>query len=126
MRRVIGVLLSALVFVPTASAAEGDGAITVGDLHALCTDPSAESRAACRFYILGVTQGVRMGMNIADGKTAGGRPCVPDDTSGPALESAVKTTIRQVLIAHPNDKQLDASGAIGAILVTKFPCQRAR
>jgi hypothetical protein len=38
--------------------------MTGADLQEICTDPSAAGKAACRFYILGVTQGVSMGMSI--------------------------------------------------------------
>jgi hypothetical protein len=53
------------------SAAE-DKAMTAGDLQQICIDSSAESKAGCRFYLLGITQGISMGMVIADGKTQGG------------------------------------------------------
>ncbi len=126
MRAVIGVLLCALAFTSPAGAADGDGTMTGGDLQEICTNPSAESKAACRFYILGITQGVSLGMSIADGKTKGGRPCIPDNTSGSALELAVKMKLGQDLMVYPADKKLDASGLVGAILVNTFPCRKAR
>lgn len=93
------------------------------DLQVICTSPSPESKAACRFYILGVTQGVAAGMLIADGKTqAKTRPCVPDNVSGAALELAVKMKLGADLMVYPQDKQLDASGLIAAILVNTYPC----
>jgi hypothetical protein len=49
-------------------------AMTAGDLQQICIGSSAESKAACRFYVLGITQGISMGMSIADGKTQGGLP----------------------------------------------------
>jgi hypothetical protein len=126
MKTVIGLLLCTLVFVSPAGAADSGGAITAGDLQDICTNPSAESKAACRFYILGVTQGVTMGMSIAAGKTKGGRPCIPDNISASALELAVKMKLGQDLMVYPDDKKLDASGVIGAVLVITFPCQEAR
>ena len=124
MKTFIGALLYALAFVPSAGAAGSGGAMTGGDLQEICTNPSAESKAACRFYILGITQGVSLGMSIADGKTKGGRPCIPDNTSGSALELAVKMKLGQDLMVYPEDKKLEASGLIGAILVNTFPCQK--
>jgi hypothetical protein len=53
-------------------AAAEDKAMTAGDLQQICIDSSAESKSACRFYLLGITQGISMGMSIADGKTQGG------------------------------------------------------
>lgn len=54
---------TALAFVVGAIAAAswgqtGQGAMTTGDLHQICTAPDDESKAACRFYVLGVTQGI--------------------------------------------------------------------
>ena len=97
-------------------------AMTAGDLQQICTGSSAESKSACRFYLLGITQGISMGMNIADGKTQGGRPCVPDNLSASAIELAVKMKMGQDLMVYPDDRKLDASGLVGAILVSTFPC----
>lgn len=126
MRAVIWVLLCTLTFVYPAGAADGNGVMTGGDLQYICTNPSAEKKAACQFYILGITQGVSMGISIAEGKTKGGIPCIPDDISGSALELAVKIKLGQELMAYPEDKKLDASSLVGAILVDTFLCRKAR
>src|SRR5215470_3401958 len=101
-------------------------AMTAGDLQQICIDSSAESKAACRFYLLGITQGVSMGIAIADGKTQGGRPCIPDDLSASAIELAVKMKLGQELMVFPDDRKLDASGVVGAILVSTFPCSKPK
>ena len=101
-------------------------AMTAGDLQALCVEPDAASKTACRFYILGMSQGISVGMNIAEGKTRGGRPCVPEGVSSSALELAVKMKMGQDLLVFPDDRKLDASGFIGAILVNTFPCQQKK
>lgn len=53
-------------------AAAEDKAMTAGDLQEICIGSSSESKAACRFYLLGISQGISLGMGIADGKTEGG------------------------------------------------------
>ena len=103
-------------------AAAEDKAMTAGGLQQICIDSSAESKAGCRFYLLGITQGISMGMGIADGKTQGGRPCVPDNLSASAIELAVKMKLGGDLMVFPDDRKLDASGVVGAILVSTFPC----
>lgn len=125
MKTVAGLLLCTLAIGSSdvAVAEDGRSVMTAGDLQEICTGSSAESNAACRFYILGVTQGVGMGMSIADGKTKGGRPCIPEDASGSALDLAVKMKLGQNLMVYPEDKKLDATGLIGAILVHTFPCR---
>ena len=112
-----------LLFVSPTANADG-GTMTAGDLQQICTDSNAESKSACRFYILGVVQGVDMGMSIADGKTRGGRPCVPENMSGSALELAVKMKLGELLMVFPDDRKLDAAGLIGGILVKSFPCRK--
>src|SRR5690349_4943475 len=105
------------------SAAE-DAAVTAGDLQQICIGSSAESKAACRYYLLGITQGLSMGMSIADGKTQGGRPCIPDNLSSSGIELAVKMKLGEDLMVFPEDRKLDASGVVGAILVSTFPCRQ--
>ena len=105
-------------------ATTNETAMTAGDLQQICIDSSAESKAACRFYLLGITQGISMGMGIADGKTQGGRPCVPDDLSASAIELTIKMKLGQELMVYPDDRKLDASGVVGAILVLDFPCRK--
>ncbi len=105
-------------------AASEDKAMTAGDLQQICIDSSAESKVACRFYLLGITQGISMGMSIADGKTQGGRPCVPDNLSASGIELAVKMKLGEDLMVFPDDRKLDASGVVGAILTSTFPCRK--
>src|SRR6267142_6340712 len=78
-------------------AAAEDKAMTAGDLQQICIGSSAESKAACRFYLLGIKQGISMGMLIADGKTQGGRPCIPENLSASAIELAIKMKMGQDL-----------------------------
>lgn len=99
-------------------------AMTAEDLREICVGASAESKASCRFYLLGITQGISMGMAIADGKTQGGRPCLPDDLSSSAVELTVKMKLGQDLMVYPDDQRLDASGVVAAILVSTFPCRK--
>jgi hypothetical protein len=58
--RVALVLVIVLFGVPAIA-----GQITVGDLHKICSGTDYESRAACRFYILSVTEGAGLGAGVA-------------------------------------------------------------
>lgn len=98
--------------------------MTAEDLQQICIGSTSESKAACRFYLLGITQGISMGMSIADGKTQGGRPCIPDNLSATAIELAVKMKLGEDLMVYPDDRKLEASGVVGAILVLTFPCRK--
>lgn len=109
-----------------AAAPEQPRAMTAGDLAQICTAADDASKEGCRLYILGVTQGISLGMDIADGKSLGGRPCVPDNISGQALELAVKMKLGQDLMVFPADRDLEAAGIIGSVIVTTFPCKKQR
>ena len=100
------------------------GAMTADDLQKICIGSDSQSKAACKFYILGIAQGLDLGMDIADGKTQGGRPCLPDNVSASALEMAVKIKMGQDLMVYPDDRKLDASGVVGASLIKTFQCKK--
>jgi len=115
----VPILMGAL-FSTAASPAEQ--VMSAGDLQQLCAGTDHVSVNVCRVYILGVTEGITLGMNIAAGKTAGSRPCVPRDISGDALELVVKTKLDT--LSSPADRDADASRFIGAALGTAFPCRK--
>jgi hypothetical protein len=95
------------------------GQMTVGDLQMICSGTDAESRAACRFYILGVTEGV--------GLAAGDTPnayCIAPGTSSIALAEAVEAVLKDDLSVFPKDRELAASGFVSAVVFRAFPCGR--
>jgi hypothetical protein len=110
---------------PGAIHASEESAMTEGDLHELCSGSDHVSKNACRIYILGITQGIAVGLQLASGKTAGARPCVPGSVSGEALEEKVKTRLAADLAATPANRSLDASGFIAAVLGRAYPCSAA-
>lgn len=112
-------LLAALV---SSAAASDQEVMTAGDLQQLCAGSDHVSKNVCRVYILGVTQGITLGMNIADGKSRGGRPCVPADTSGESLEQSLKTKLDQHLATTPADQRREAAEVIGVVLASTYPC----
>ncbi len=119
----IGVLIVCGAARNAPAQSEGN-AMSLGDLQQICIAGDETSKSACRFYILGVSQGISAGMAIADGKTQGGRPCVPENVAGTALELAVKLKIGQDLLVYPDDRKLDASGFVSAALISAFPCRQ--
>lgn len=121
-----GILSCMVAFVSPCSAEENGGSLNGSDLQAICSDSSADSKAACRFYILGITQGIELGMGIADGETQGGRPCIPDNIPSSTLELLVKMKLGQDLMVYPGDKKLSASGIISAILISAYRCDKTR
>jgi Rap1a immunity proteins len=119
-------ILCAVLASAASSGPQEQPAMTVGDLQQLCTGSDHVSRNACRIYILGVTQGLQVGLDIADGKLHEGRPCVPDDTSADALESVLKRRLAAAIAASPANGNRDAARFIGGALGHSFPCAKGQ
>lgn len=117
------ILLGALVTATLTASAEP--AMTAGDLQQLCTGTDHVSVNACRIYILGVTQGIKVGMNMAGGKLRAAHPCIPEGVSAEELEQKIKAGLERRLSAHPADSDLDAAGFIGTALADTFRCPKS-
>ena len=113
-------LATPLTVAVAADAAQEQPAMTANDLEQLCTGSDHVSRNACRIYILGVTQGIAIGVRMADGKSASRRPCVPGAISAEALEETVKKKLAALSTSTERDR--DAAGFIGAVLAGAYPC----
>jgi hypothetical protein len=119
---IVLILLAAAVTAAAATQQQVMTVMTAGDLQQLCAGSDHVSKNVCRVYILGVTQGITLGMNIADGKARGSRPCVPGDTSGESLEQSVTAKLNQRLATTPADQQREAAEVIGTALASAYPC----
>ena len=82
------------------------------------------SKNVCRVYILGETQGMAMGLDIADGKGSLSRPCIPGSVSGDSLAESVKARIERSLAATPQDKDVDAARFVAKLAATTYPCRK--
>ena len=98
-------------------------AMTAGDLAQLCNGSDHVSRNACRIYILGVTQGIVVGMRIAGSKSPTSRWCVPPGITAEELEASVK---KKLATLDADSQQRDAAGLIGVALAQGFPCGAGR
>jgi hypothetical protein len=123
--RLIALTLIVFATLLDAASASEENAMTAGDLQELCNGTDHVSRNACRIYILGMTQGIAVGLQIADGKSSGGRPCVPESVSGEALEQKVKAKLGAELAASPAKRNLDASAFVASALASAYPCSPA-
>lgn len=110
----------------TGVAGPSEPVLTAGDLRQLCTASDTTSKNVCRVYILGVTQGISIGLNIADGKASSRRPCIPDLLSGESLSESVKTKLNQILEASPQERGLDASVFVATVMAKTYACPKAR
>jgi hypothetical protein len=118
------IIAGAVLATPASSDPQEAPAMTAGDLQQLCLGTDHVSKNVCRIYILGVTQGIEVGMATADSK--GPRPCVPGDTSAQALESTLKSKLDADLASAPGNRDHDAARFIGSALAHAFPCKPHR
>ena len=127
MQRLTYSLVCALVvFAVTQSHSANAKEMTAGDLQQICSSKNPDVDAPCRFYIMGIVQGITIGLGMADGKVAVGRPCIPDDLPDSKLETLVKAKLGADLMVNPEDKDLPAAGFVGAVIGTTFRCSKAQ
>ena len=115
---IIALALAAGTLAMPAHSAEA--AMTAGDLKELCSGSDHVSRNVCRIYILGITEGIAQGMNIASGK--GAKPCIPDGVSAERLEQTVKARLEKDLSTSSARRSADAASFLAAALAEAFPC----
>ena len=125
---VVAALLGTVLFSGGARSANADE-LSAGELYSFCTSNDQMVSNACRFYVLGVVQGVGLG----DGSTmdASGKQmverkktifCIPDDMSQTQLVSLVRDLLGLDFKRYPEDRELTAVGMVAGIMHTKFPC----
>jgi hypothetical protein len=124
MRNIAFVGVAAGFLTAVGGTSHAAASMTVGDLKTICTEADAVSTTACRIYILGVAQGIGIGLAMADGKAEGKRLCLPDDMPSSTLVFAVKEFLGKDLMFYPKDKDLDASGFVGGALTAQWPCRK--
>lgn len=96
-------------------------AMTAADLAQLCSGTDHVSVNACRIYILGVTQGIEVGVQLAGGHGAR-HPCVPPGISAEDLE---KTVTQRLATLDAAGGARDAAGFIADVLLKSFRCPKA-
>jgi hypothetical protein len=121
MKTPLAALATAALLTSLPATAAEDNAITAGDLQQLCRGSDTTSKNVCRVFIVGVVQGIQLGLEIAD--RHGTRVCVPSTLSAEGLESAVKTQLDQTLAATPAAQEHAAAAVISGIAAHAFPCQ---
>lgn len=117
--RSLATIVAAVAALALTAAAAGQPAMTAGDLAQLCSGSDHVSVNACRIYMLGVTQGIAVGIHMAAAPGPASRPCVPPGISAEELETRLK---KKLAALDADSAQRDAAGFIGAALAGTFPC----
>ncbi len=108
------------------------GQMTLGDLHRTCTSDDEGDKAACTFYILGVSEGVSLATSaVADAsgsfREIKDKPiCLPEGISGKALELVVKMAMGQDLAVFPKDRDLPAVSFVMVVIRKQFACGKVK
>jgi hypothetical protein len=122
--------LLTFVFLFIVCTARADG-LTAGDLYSFCISNDKIVNGACRFFVLGVVQGV----GIGDGSTmdASGQQmverkktifCIPDNMPQSQMVNLVRDMLGFDFNKYPDDKKLEAAGMVTGVMHTKFPCPK--
>jgi hypothetical protein len=112
------------------SPVKADGELAGGDLYSYCVSTDQVASTACRFYVLGIVQGVGLGDGAYLDATQHLKEkkktifCLPDNTPQAQMVAIVKESMKLVFAAHPDDKKLPAATTILGVMVLKFPCQK--
>jgi hypothetical protein len=104
-------------FVGLSGSALAAARLTSADLLTVCTDKAAASQTACKFYIVGVAEGLEMGTQDPTDKV-----CVPGDTSSDQLQAAFVTNISKALGLDQSNNGIPAAEGVAAALDLAYPC----
>jgi hypothetical protein len=124
MKRAAVLLVSGLALAHSAVSDTSQPVMTAADLQQICVAEDTTSKNVCRVYILGITQGVSIGLDIADGKSSMARPCIPQKLSGEELADSIKAKLAQSLAASPKNQDMDAAKFVAGVMSKSFPCRK--
>ena len=99
MRIRFAILFSVALFALPASPQGSQ--MTLSDLRDICAGTDELPATACKFYILGVTEGLGLGAGAAKDKA---HFCIPEGASSQQLVLIVKKAMTADLAAFPQDK----------------------
>lgn len=118
MRKRYALLLIVAIFIlPTRAHASQ---MTLQDLSDICNGTDEVSKSACRFYILGVTEGASIGAGVAKDPS---HFCIPEGVSSSEMVRIVKKQMAQDLAMFPQDKNMPAVSFVAAVMMKAYPCK---
>src|SRR5216684_4016144 len=96
----------------------------------LCGESMKTHFKACRFYVLGIVQGVGLGDGTyldATRKLVERKKtifCLPENTPQAQIVAIARDSLKQLFAVHPDDKKLPAATTILGVMILKFPCPK--
>ena len=119
LKPILGILTFMLVITSLPALA---GQMTVGNLRDICSPSDKDSKKACDYYILGVTEGINEAATFADDRKTF---CMPESVSLITLELLIKKTIEDDLMVYPADRDLAAVPFVLEATQKAYPCRGA-
>ncbi|MBV8784887.1 MAG: hypothetical protein JOZ67_11925 [Gammaproteobacteria bacterium] len=95
--------------------------MSAADLRDICHSSDTTSRNVCRVYLLGVTEGITLGIEI--GRGHGAPACLPEAVSGDALQAKLRERLDAHLERSPGDAQEPAARLIAHLMARAYPCR---
>jgi hypothetical protein len=112
-------MISVLLFLLSTSAATSVEALKAGELYTFCKSKDGMIFNACKFYILGVVEGMR----AAGSKPAGQQKfCMGYDVPASKMIDAFIRMADKVWPKYPGDKELPAVASVSAAITLAYPC----
>jgi len=94
------------------------------DLYDYCVDESSQARqAACKFFILGIVQGMRSQLGPNGTFVKSHAICAPEDETTDELRLMVIRLLKSDFDHFPEDRKLGAGASVGGILFNQYPCK---
>jgi Rap1a immunity proteins len=120
-----------LAVLPIVSTPATSAELTAGDLYSFCISKDEMVQTACRFYVLGVVQGVELGdggyMDHSTHKFVERTKtilCLPDGVGQSQMVLMVTEAMAKTFATYPSDKELPANSTVAAVMNRRFPCGR--
>jgi Rap1a immunity proteins len=97
--------------------------LSAADLYLFCSSDDSNAKFACKYFLLGVVQGIGVAAAKANDKE---HFCFPDDVSQSQLVEIFLKTSRKLKQKYPDDMNMPAVGIVGAAMMSEFPCPNQR
>lgn len=95
--------------------------MSAADLQEICHSSDTTSRNVCRVYLLGVSEGLALGIEIGHGH--GAPVCLAEGVSGEALQERLREHLDAHLARSPGDGAEPAARLIAHLMARAYPCR---
>lgn len=92
------------------------GGLTGNELYSACNSDSPILKQSCGKYILGIAEGLRLGVSLA-GRNG---DCIPEDVR----ESQLVLMVQKRMKEEPQHLHLPAAALVAASITQVFPCPK--